>query len=915
MRNPIESSPNFREYKSFDKVAFELTARWPSLFVKPNANKEKTIRSLGAKIGQLNRGEPSWWLKRKSETDCLIELLGIDRDELGLHQKIGRYIYALPKFPDFPPLDLMREDYWCIAKPELLSQDQPDPSNRYSHRTIPSLDGWLSSQGFIERGKKLEWLHVTDRTEFELLIRRLDAMGHHQFASHDSLLQAITQDIGLVRNQKPLILAIHKDSSNSGEIEPNFTKLSTDGGYAAFNSKISESLESSETVHLNELVTHRQGAPLLIISQSQLPKLPSEKKNEMTITRKDVNTWAWTFLPDWRYQLTQWLEQRMNKLRIDTLYSSGATKDWLDKFDPSGKWFVSVEDVLVLCQAVSERQEKYLETAGSTYDVNALLSLLFKRDETSLDLVQPLIERRWKRWDLVWEGYLDQQTWTAMANGLCTFEALLAKQLIVRGRNGYDFQRPIVIRLLLRSHLMKALQSSELTAWAPACFDNQRRPLVDAALDAIDIGQLEQIATQLTEAPVSADTLGAGEALFAAIGRRIIREEPIGDELPMLADHVLKQLTWNDGLLYPCSRPLASMSQQLEWICVCWAWSLVPSPGTVLPQNWFFPGWNPTLPQTLPEWLKNLAKNNPSQHWEHMATPIMEFMSVVTRWLARHKTPLDYGIMSTLFNAGLLACAAAGKWDACSDWWWDVLDNPIVEKILKHQVESTDSSVNRRTAQAWWPSLVKHKRKKFEGSHTNSLFGGSRLLTRNQEEPVYLTLLNWVMEQMDKHGDDALTGLDADDRKFLMRHPAGLSTTVKRQLLKSLAKDFPTDLQPYDFVNFFQHYGPETAVEIESYLDNDKVGDEAAKCLWEWAPRKAESLLKKRKTSNEALRRLILASPFSCIGDAVDRLRSNPALLRDKERLDWARNRLPDARQHAQDLILLLHVETTGLVS
>lgn len=882
MRNPIKSAKNFSKYKSFDRIASVLTTKWPKVFLnlKPDAPEEQnekekrtTIRSLGAKIGQLNRGDSSWWLKREDATNCLSELLEIDRDDLGLHQKTGRHMYALPHFPDFPPLDLMREDYWCIAKPELLLKEQSEKYGRYY--TMPSLDGWLSPQGFIHAGKKLEWLQVTDSTEFELLTRKLAVMGYHQFASYNSLEQPLLQDIGLVRNQKPLILAIHGNP---------------------------------EVDDLNELVTYRQGAPLLIISPSPLPDLTPKEKNETTITREDVNSWAWTFLPKWREKLTQWLEQRLYKLKIDSFFSSGAMEKWLGRFDPSGKWFVSVEDVLVLCQAVSE-SEKRLTTTGNAEDAKALLSLLFGNDKTNLDFLKSLIEERWKRWDLDLEGDLEQKAWTEMANGLCSFETLLDKQLIVLGSNGYDFQRPIVIRLLLRSHLMQALNSSELTAWAQACFDNQRRPFLDAALDAIDIDRLEEIAEQLViqlaEEPASAEILGACESVFVAIGRRIIRKEPIGDKSLALAGCVLKQLTWNGERVYPCSRPLtrplASMSQLLEWFCVCWAWSLEPSFGNVFPTNLLhFPGWNLDLSQNLPDWLIRLTSSNFSQNGENMEVPMREFLSVLTRWLALRKDKeLNY-VGSMLFNAGLLARAAAGQWEASWSWWSEVLDNPIAEKILKLQVESAKPSENRRTAQAWWPSLVKHKRKEPEQNHRTKFSNGQSIL------------LNWVMEQMDKDGDDALTGLDTEDRIFLMKHPAGLSSTIKRQLLQSLAKDFPTDLHDITYISFFQHYGPDTTVEIESFLDNKKVGDEAARCLWEWAPRKAESLLKNKKTNSDVLRRLILASPPSCIGDAVNRLKDNSVLLVDKQLQDWALSRLPDARQHANDLMLLIHVKTTG---
>jgi hypothetical protein len=216
--------------------------------------------------------------------------------------------------------------------------------------------------------------------------------------------------------------------------------------------------------------------------------------------------------------------------------------------------------------------------------------------------------------------------------------------------------------------------------------------------------------------------------------------------------------------------------------------------------------------------------------------------------------------------------------------------------------------VNRRTALAWWPSLVKHQRQKFE-NNANLIF--SSCYSRNFNERGYSELLSWVMKEMDKQSESALNGLDDKDKKFLMQYPAALPTSVKRQLLKSLAENFPTDWYPISFLNFLPPYGPETATEMEAFLDNDTLGDQAARCLWKWAPRKAEPLLKKRDYNRKALRLLILAIPSSsAIGDAIALLRDDPALLSDKERRDWARRFLPDARQYAQDLLQLLNTKT-----
>lgn len=891
MRNPIESSPQFKLYKSFDKVAAKLIDNRPDLFVKPGKDKNVAIRSLGVKIGELNRGESRWWRTREAQTNCLSELLDIDRDELGLDQKTGQNFLALSAFPDCPPLDLMREDGWDIARSELLSEDYPQINEPFASAlyTKPTLDAWLSPQGSPYPSKKVEWLYVPDVTEYRLLTRKQEARGRHQFASHNSLSDAIDKDINLVRNQKPLILAIH---------------------------------EKSEADDLKALISYRQGAPLLVISLSPLPDLWTEEENKNAeqpddgktkIKLSDVNTWILTLKPDWRTQLLQWLEQRMRNLP-NTLFSSKGAQICLDKLDPSGKWLSSVEDVLMLCQAVSDIGENKLKDSVARDD-KQLVSLLFNRDKSSLGstILEQLIKRRWESWGLSWEGELNLEIWSDMTRDLCQFETIVINKLVIRGMDGFDFQHSTLIRLLLRSQLIAAFNKGDLAAWAPACFDNQRRPFVDAVLDAMNIDQMKQIAAQLIEAPTSAATIGAGEALFAAIGRRIIkkedidgriiRDEDISRELLMLADHVLKQLTWDNGMLWPYSRPLTSTAQQLEWICVCWAWSLAPSPGMNLPPNWLFPGWYPELPQTMPEWLNSFDRNFFNQD---MTIPMRDFLSVVTRWLAHHETPPTFEKMPPLFNAGLLALAAADQWPASPDWWWGLFGNRNAEQTLLHQVEVFLKLVSTRTALAWWPSLVKHQRKKFSNQPKGSMY-----YTRNWNELGYSELLSWVMGEVAKCGEQALTGLDDDDKKSLMQYPAALPTSVKCQLLKSLANYFPENWQFFEFINFFQHYGQETAEELAGFLGKDELGDEAARCLWKWAPRKAEPLLKKRDYNRKALRRLILAIPSSsAIGDAVALLRDDPALLSDKERRDWARRFLPDARQYAQDLLQLLNTKT-----
>ncbi|WP_334666734.1 hypothetical protein, partial [Streptomyces cyaneofuscatus] len=276
MRNPVQASPRFGEFKSYDKVASRLLASHPDVFYKPGKSKEVLVRSLGAKIGELDRGKTAWWLKREREMQCLIDLLEIERDDLGLYQKSGKHIVALPVFPDFPPLDLQRENYWSIAAPQLLSKEQYDDS-RYAVRSIPKLDAWFSARGHISSDTTLEWLHVPDKTEYQLLTEKLDATGRHQFIGHPSVREALVNDIEHVHSQQPLVLAIH---------------------------------ENPEADHVNVLLGYRQGAPLLVISPFPMPTLwtkdaeedekdgkstePASPEKDIPAGPDDVRNWIWT---------------------------------------------------------------------------------------------------------------------------------------------------------------------------------------------------------------------------------------------------------------------------------------------------------------------------------------------------------------------------------------------------------------------------------------------------------------------------------------------------------------------------------------------------------------------------------------------------------------------------------------------
>jgi len=860
---------------SYDDVALKLLTDHPDVFLKTpltDSERKKKVRSLATTIGLINKGKGDWWSRRKEATKCLADLLGINPDELGLNQKQRPHIFDFSDFRDLPALNLMLENGWKIAEPQLVYQKDDE------RRT---LDSWLEPRGAspYNTGKfQVDWLYVADKLEYQLLTRKLVAVGRYEIFSRKSLGDIFSNDIELKRihHQAPLILIL-KDKASVEDIEM--------------------------------LVRYRHDAPLLIISSweptfNELDKL-GEGSSEKSIK---INGWIWRFLPGWTELLSKWVEKRINddkEAHDDTHFSSDGVKNLLDKFDSERILFDNVKDILVLCQAVHAEGKITTRIDSCSYDEKLFLSLFYS-DEFIQNSLRTLMRRRWERWDLEWVGELAKEDWIDLAKGLPEkFDELLTKKLIVHGKTGFGFQSPIVMRLLLRNYLIEKIIKGELASWAPACFDSERRLLVDTALNAIPLDQLSELAEKLMQEPVASQSMGASEAIFIAIGRHIIKEKIIGSKLSAFAGHIIKQLESDEddkNFVFPLSRRIEVQAEKFKWISVCWAWSLQSAPHAAIRDSWLFPGWSSSLPKELPQWLspRLTTGNDSKKSREWLTKPMQEFLTVVTHWMETLDKPPFYKNTPSLFFIGLLACAAVGKWGADPSWWSHLISRPSAEQALLDFLKSADN--HRTAALRLWPSLVQHLRT--QPDH--------KAQSRNPKSAGYSAAVAWVVEKLvnnnqanNKQAQEALEALEAledVDRYFLVRNPAALPLPFKKELLKWLVKNVPPDWDSWVFSSIFLSYGSEMATEIEAFLGHEKSGKHAASYLWEWAPHIAKSLFESKVLPPEATENLILKCPASALGSAIKLLKNDPQLLQQK-RLEWVRLHLPDSRQHAQELM------------
>lgn len=868
MRNPIKAALERKDIGSYDELACILMRQPDNAFEGDNS------RSLASEIGRLDRGKSTWWNKRPALTDQLITFLELDAEDLGLARKSGRDIYVPEMFPDFPPLSLRREAIWTIAEAKKLINDMPVVTSRYYLK--PTLDFWLTPGALGMGPSRAQWLCVADNVEFELLTRKLGAVTHHHILFETTISALMDKHADYVHHHKPLVVVIDGDG---------------DG----------------DDVRL--LVEHRQRAPLLVISRHMLLLLPdiAEEGRSFDVARgaMEIESWVWTLLPNWREMVLDWIEKRFERTGTDTLFTSEAASDLLLQFDPGHQWFTRVEDVLVLAQAVADRREKGLKRlVGSGASLSALLTLLFDRDESNLGLTQQLVQARWCAGTVPWTGDISNDDWAMLATGLCPFDAL-AQFVTVRGDSG-DFKRPIVIRLVLRDYLVRQLIAGNVGAWMPACFDEQRRPLLDAGLDALSLAELESLVLYLGGRLSLPDYLGVGETLFVAVGRRLVRGDAVGDKLLTVLTGVVRRLRWEQGLMIPYSRALITPGMQVEWVTICWAWSLAAQHAVDNAPSWQFPGWCVRLPDEVPRWLTYFGASYSEFSWDRIPLPMGNFLAVVRRWLKTfhpatcgHNTP-------PVFVVGLLAQAASGHWAARRDWWTAVIARPGAEEALLKEVVSDNRSDNRDTALAWWPSLVAYRHGEFAEMRSMSAGFGANLFTRRPGDHHFSPLLVWVMEQLEDDASHALSLLADTDRVFLAHHPAQLSVPFRRELLRAVPTMPGFTLSMFELPGFLHAYGLETCVEVEALLDHAQLGPQAAWALWAWAPRKTEMLLGQQRLTPDAVRNLLTSSPASALGPALAALAERTGLLAPVERLEWATRRLSDAREHAPALLRMI---------
>jgi hypothetical protein len=348
----------------------------------------------------------------------------------------------------------------------------------------------------------------------------------------------------------------------------------------------------------------------------------------------------WQPVAGWRPALIGAIAARVEER--DTLLDPAETIAWLDRVDARHDTFSTPGDVVALCSIVHRAGVRVLRRDA----VAPFLDARFKEEAArgtegatwlrawGLEIVRALVAARLRDMELPLWGPLSPDRWRALAPADLAPTALTphdierildrkrtpvreARRLLQR-RSGPEAVTLLGDARVLRPHgeglslhprwigfvIAREAVRQEIVGGNPATWgrwsvDRDRRQLVDLELDQLPLADLHRLAQRVCDTfdHASLGGVGAVEATFAAIGRRLGPQTPGGGEIAalwVLQQSLLAPRHAGDDPV-PVTRP--GFEDDSDWIACCWRWSLYgPRAAVDDTLAWLFPGW------TTPTW-------------------------------------------------------------------------------------------------------------------------------------------------------------------------------------------------------------------------------------------------------------------------------------------------------------------------
>lgn len=703
---------------SLAKVAQALIDVHPELF------EGIAVRSLGAKLSELNRENVTWWRSRADRLEVLKDLLGLEPSDLLVSEQARRRgLWVCEEFPELPALNLESDRPPTLAEPvAIVSQD-----GRSS-----DLDEWLRAglgsdyeqHPMARLPSGVTWLHVPKGTGRSLLLSRIKARGRLDVFEGKTFAQVVAQASRL----RPAVLA-----------PIGATAVSELGALAGLGAEQPVLIISA---HPSPIPAAKAMSQSTFPSWEWLSATHSERaRSVFTVDSADMSggIFAHTpiiefrlqLVPAWRARLLAWVEERVTK-HPETLFTAEGLSNWLGTFDPDGVLFPTPAAVLSLARICHEVGERRLPKPSSPNAGMQLVKQLGRADSRYQSLLARLVKHCWLDADTSWQHAKPWDDWLtsdeptraqpeadqtsnrrarsaavkAMGSDLAPLtendlDAAVKSNLLIPDSDGnYGFRSYAEAALVLRDQLRGWMQAGEFSKWgAQVVGDAERQQLVDEVLKTLGNQVLLEMCQLAARLPTwNAEALGVSETLFLAAGLRMA-EGSLGysAELGDLLMQTLARCIGDEAYIQlPVSRSLLADVDGIDWTCATWGWSLIAPKPEWVPIHMAdrFPGWAADdvdwlgrLP--IPESRTSIS----AAHFRRLAAAVNTAVDVAGRvGLAETSAPEVRTAIVSLMGAML------SKGGIQKSWWQDIVHAQWALEVIELSLVNIGPAVQRALA-------------------------------------------------------------------------------------------------------------------------------------------------------------------------------------------------------------------------
>lgn len=843
-------------------------------------------RSLSAKIGLLDKGDLGWWKGRPKCAEALAAVLALDIGDLGLHDEVSHQALVFLDFPEFPPVDLALEELPVLGKTRRV--------NGTKTGRLPDSDeisDWLPSEVLPSHLRvippcDITWLEITDEFCKEMLIAQLRARGKWEVLQVEDLASVS----GRLKRPVPVVLNLRRKLAGE-ELLP-LRALDEYGAVLIIasypppqrpESRHGDDAECWEAVH----TTREERAILSLTSKFGF--------------WRGVKHFSWHLNDDWQTRLMTWVEERIARLKVDSLFVANEILNWLGSFDANRMIFRQVSDVLMLAQFCHHQGGKILPKSAQL-DAGAKLlgklrPYLNSRDS---DILKRLTWARWVSMDFPWNGALSWEVWRHLVTTkedhsnlqLLTIEELqiAAESCIIKeNANGlYEFAGPLRASLFARDLVKDAITTGKTDLWGAAVFDEARREIVDSVVNALTTAELAAAVDLLdTTDPWAPASIGAEETLFLTLSRAAWR----GELEQNTVDRIVKAVWARGGMSENLDMPQLwsrhySYSDALgswRWMQTCWFWSV----GTQRPASLeigegaagYFPDWADaaTWPPSLPSREKGIMQASPSAEWK-------DFMRLAGDLAHKFSPPEVFNDFSEESNHPLFALALAweGKWAPQAKWWKHVIHNEWAEELLLHTV-----SVHGGEAAAWlWPSLIE--------SLANDIDGRFQPL-------CWSKVWRWFISTLTPEA--IVENRSFRETAYLCACARHLPPDLRVYLLETIPIDLGTRMESH--IGTLIEWCPENRCDaMLPWQDLILLVYRITVRIWQAAPRYAFALLDRDHGPTPYLSYSLIDNvPAEHVAELASLLCRRPDLLDPQERIHWVKQHLSASGRNAARIL------------